>query len=170
MRRTGDIECLQPDIAADAVLDVRDEIAGREAGGFLEKIPRALGAAARRNHAVAENVLLGDDGKVGRLEAVFEPDDADANGIGMHLQRLGPIRDGPDRRQPMIRQHAAEPLRGPFAPRRQQHAFLRRLQFLHVRRCGFEHIHAALCALGSKIAALLTASIDGGFRLWRLEW
>ena len=69
VRRARDIERLQADEAADAVIDMHDEIAGRKAGDLGDEILELAAGAARPHQAVAEDVLLGDDGGVVGLEA-----------------------------------------------------------------------------------------------------
>ena len=69
MRRAGDIERLQPDEAADAVLDMDHEIAGGEARHLRDEIVELSGGLARPHQPVAENVLLADDGDIVGLEA-----------------------------------------------------------------------------------------------------
>src|ERR1041385_2017844 len=83
VRRTGDIDGLQALIAPHSVIDMGNEIARREAGSFREKILRPLGAAALRHHAVAENVLFGDDGAIRRLEAALQPDNTDPDSLAV---------------------------------------------------------------------------------------
>ena len=53
------------------MFDMGDEIAGGERGGFGKEILRAARAAAGAHHAVAENVLFGEDREIGGFEAVF---------------------------------------------------------------------------------------------------
>ena len=67
-------------VAADAVVDVDDEIARGEAGGLGEEVLGALAAARGADQPVAEDVLLGDDGEARRLEAVLERPDGEAEG------------------------------------------------------------------------------------------
>ena len=74
MRRAGRLDGAQPHEAADAVIDVHDQIAGREARRLGDEILGRRARAARPHQAVAEDVLLADDGGVGGLEAAFEPE------------------------------------------------------------------------------------------------
>ena len=69
MRRARSLDGVQPLEAADAVIDMDDEIAGGEARELGEDVAAALCPGAA-HQPVAENVLLGDDGDVRRLEAV----------------------------------------------------------------------------------------------------
>ena len=72
VRRAGRLDGLEPDEAADAVIDMHDEIAGRQAGQLGDEILRALGGAARPHQAVAQDVLLADDRGLGGLESGLE--------------------------------------------------------------------------------------------------
>ena len=61
VRRAGRLDRLQAGEAADAVIDMDDEIAGRQAGRLGDEILGAARGAARPHQPVAENVLLADD-------------------------------------------------------------------------------------------------------------
>ena len=78
MRRAHGGDGLEALVAADAVVDVDDEVAGGEAGGLGQEVLGALAAAGGADQAVAEDVLLGDDGEAGGLEAVLERPDGEA--------------------------------------------------------------------------------------------
>ncbi len=151
------------------MIDVGDEIPGREAGGFLQEVLCAPGTAARRHHAVAQNVLLGDNGEIRRLETALQPHDADADGVAVQQLCFRKVFDNAHRWQAVIGEHAAEALGGTFAPRRQQHALVLRLQLLHMRRGGFENVDAALRALRREVAALPAAGIGRSFGFRRLK-
>ena len=71
MRRAGDVERLQADEAADAVLDMDDDVAGDEARDLRDEIVELAARLARPHQAVAQNVLLADDGDVVGLEAAI---------------------------------------------------------------------------------------------------
>ena len=69
MRRAADLQRHQPVVAADAVLDMDDEVALGEGRQLGEELVRAACAcSAGRGQAVAEDVLLGDDGGIAGLE------------------------------------------------------------------------------------------------------
>ena len=70
MRRALHLDGLQALEAADAVIDMHDEIAGRERRKFGDEVGGLARLAAAADQAVAENVLLGDDGEVGGLETL----------------------------------------------------------------------------------------------------
>ena len=72
VRRAGGLDGAQADEAADAVIDVDDEVAGGEARHLGDEILRALRLPARAHQPLAQNVLLGDERDVGGLEAGIE--------------------------------------------------------------------------------------------------
>ena len=92
VRRAGGLDRLQPGETADAVIDMHDEIAGREAGGLGDEIVGAAHGAARPHQPVAENVLLADDGGVGGLEAGFDAEHGERDRGLRQRQRLRPGR------------------------------------------------------------------------------
>ena len=71
MRRAGDLQRLQADKAADAMLDMHDEIAGGEAREFGNEILGATGGAPWPHEPIAENVLFADECRPCGLEAAF---------------------------------------------------------------------------------------------------
>src|SRR3954447_23764569 len=78
----------KPDEPADAVIDMHDEIAGRERTDFGQHVRAALASAALAHEAVAQNVLLADDGVIGGLETLFEADDGERDGTASHRECL----------------------------------------------------------------------------------
>ncbi len=79
VRRTGRFDRAQSGKAADAVIDVDDEIAGGKAGHFGNEILSTLGWPARANEPLAENVLFGNKRDIGGLEAGFEAEHGEAD-------------------------------------------------------------------------------------------
>ncbi len=71
MRDAERFDRLQADEAADAVIDMDDEVAGGQACQFGDEVLRAALLALRTREPIAENVLLGDDRDIGGLEACF---------------------------------------------------------------------------------------------------
>ena len=96
VRRARRLDRAQPDETADAVIDVHDEVAGRQRGDFGDEVVGALGGAARPHQPVAEDVLLADDRGVGGLEAGFEAEHRQRDLRLRQRQRLLP---GGDRRE-----------------------------------------------------------------------
>ena len=80
MRRPLDRDLGQPLVAADAVIGVDDEVARGERGELGEEGVGALAALAAADEAVAEHVLLGEQGDVAAGEAVIELDDGERDG------------------------------------------------------------------------------------------
>ena len=102
----------EPVEAADAVVGVHDEIADGEAGRFRDDVGSAARLAPRAHEPVAQDVLLADDGEVGRLEALLEAEHREGRLAGRQRQRLGVALDlvrvgeavlGEQRRQPLAR-------------------------------------------------------------------
>ena len=69
MRRARRLDRLQPAEAADAVIDMHDQVAGRETGGLGDEVLGLAAGSARAHQPVAEDVLLADERGVLRLEA-----------------------------------------------------------------------------------------------------
>src|SRR5262249_4987079 len=71
MRRTGDVQRLQPIVAADAVFLVHDEIALGDLRRFRNELVSAFAAARRPADALAQQILLTDKYYTVRNEAAF---------------------------------------------------------------------------------------------------
>ena len=85
-RRDG----LEADEPADAVISMHHEIARREARRLHQHVARLLCLTAE-GEPVAENILLGDDGEVRRLEPAFEAQQRKSDGELVSLARLGNV-------------------------------------------------------------------------------
>ena len=72
VRRARRLDRLQADEAADAVVDMDDEIAGAQRRGLREHVLGAALALALAHQPVAENVLFADDGEFGGFETLLE--------------------------------------------------------------------------------------------------
>ena len=72
VRRAGGGDGFEAIEAADAVVHVDDEIAGRKAGGLGDEVGGAPLLLGRPGQTVAKNVLLGDDGEIAGDEAVLD--------------------------------------------------------------------------------------------------
>ena len=90
MRRAGRLDRLQAGEAADAVVDMHHQIAGRQAGHLGDEILRPPHGAARPHQPVAENVLLADDGRVLRLETALDAEHRERDGGLRQRLRLRP--------------------------------------------------------------------------------
>src|SRR5262249_33989744 len=78
MRRAERLDRFQTGEAADAVVDVDDDVARGKARELGDEIVGAALAATRARETVAEDVLLGDERDVAALEAGLEPEDGEA--------------------------------------------------------------------------------------------
>ena len=78
----------RPGEAADAVIDMDDEVAGGEARHLRQRIDGALALAGGADEAVAEHVLVADDREVRRLEAGLQRQHGEADAVlRQRLQR-----------------------------------------------------------------------------------
>ena len=116
MRRAGSLDRRQPVKATDAMIDMDDEIARRQHADLGDEILRAARLFAAADEAVAENVLLADNGQVRRFETRFEPDHGQRNGRLRRAQSLAEGRNRLQRPQAEILQHMAETLARAFRP------------------------------------------------------
>src|SRR6516164_3564444 len=73
VRRAGSLDGAKPREAADAVIDMNDEIAGGKARHLGDEVLRAFGWPPRADEPLAQNVLFRYQRDVGGLEAGFEP-------------------------------------------------------------------------------------------------
>ena len=139
MRGAGRLDRRQADEAADAVVDVDDEVAGRQRADFLQDVCRARLCFLRgADEAVAEDVLFADDGEIAGDESLLEADAPRARRC--RGQRLRQRRDGLRLSQSVFRQNVAKPLARPVRPARDDHALAVALQRVDVADDGFEHI------------------------------
>ena len=72
VRRAGGFDGAQADEAADAVVDMDDEIAGGQTRHLGDEIVGALGLPAAAHQPLAQNVLFGDQRDIGGLETGFD--------------------------------------------------------------------------------------------------
>ncbi len=107
VRRAGDVERLQPDKAANAMLDMDHEIAGGKARDFRDEIVELAARPARPHQPVAENVLLGDDGDLVGLEAGLHADHGQHGLVARRRLHGAPGVDVGQVEQLVIPQHAA---------------------------------------------------------------
>ena len=90
VRRAGGLDGAQADEAADAVIDMHDDVAGGEARDLGDEVLRALRRPARANEAVAENVLLGDHRDIGGDETGIEAEHRERDLRARQRLRLRP--------------------------------------------------------------------------------
>ena len=173
VRRAGSLDRAQAGKAADAVIDVDDEIAGGKARHFGDEILRALRRPPRPDEPLAENVLFGDQRDVGGLEAGFQPEHGKRHLRARQREGFRPRRDRRQIVQAVLGQHMAHAFARAFAPQRDYRALTARLQRADMLDHGFEHIGARPCAFGREIAPGMGADGDlspkGRGRRWRSE-
>ena len=134
-RRDG----LEADEPADAVISMHHEIARREARRLHQHVARLLRLPAA-DEPVAENILLGDDREVRRLEAAFETEQRKTHRRLVGLSRLGDIRNLLDAGVPMRRDHVAEAFAGAVSPAGHDGAFTEPLKRAHMLDDGRDQL------------------------------
>src|SRR4029079_8378834 len=96
--------------ASDAMIGMDDKISNREAGRLGNEIDSPPCASAWPHQAIAEDVLLADNGKVRRLEALLDAQHgkADITGwqrfrldVAVHLASVGETMLGEKRIEPL---------------------------------------------------------------------
>ena len=107
---------MQADEAADAVIDMDDEIAGGQRARLGQHVLRAALALRLADQPVAQNVLLADDGEIRRLEALLERDHRERQRAGARRFRLVVGGDEFERFQAMLGEHVAQALARAVAP------------------------------------------------------
>ncbi len=160
MRRSADLEGDEALEAADAMLGVHDEVAlaqDREVGDEL------VGAAARARgprEAVAEQVLLGQDGQPGRHDAVVQRQDRErhADGGGQIPCPLDP-REG---LLTVVLEHLAKALESALAGGGHERPVALGLQLAQVCHDGIEEIDRAVGPLTGEVAGRPPREIDHG--------
>ena len=143
---------------ADAVVGVHDEIADRQARRLGQDVDGGALLAARAHQPVAEDVLLADDGKLRRLEALLQPQHGERG-------RRSPAAPAPRRRsrpcvtslRPWSASSVASRSRAPGVHAATMTRRCSCVQALGVRHDGVEHINVALLALGGERAAAASA-------------
>src|SRR6185437_8373987 len=138
--RARRLDCLQADEAADAVVDMNDEIAGGKRARFGENVLGAPAALRLPYETVAENVLLAENREVRRFEPLFQRDDSERQRASARCRRLMIGRYELECLEAMLGQHVAEPLTRTVAPARNDHVQAPLAQRPHMRDRGVEHI------------------------------
>ena len=111
MRRPQRRHHLKPQITAHAVIDMHDQIAGREALRLGQEI---LGLAAlfrRADQAVPQHVLLADDGQAIRLEPLIQRPDSQMQPVFRDRARIRHMH-GPH--QPLVTDQPVQTFPRPF--------------------------------------------------------
>ncbi len=167
MRRAGGLDGLEADEAADAVVDMDDEIAGGEARDLGDEILRALGRLARPHQAIAQDVLLADHREAVGLEAGFEPEHREPDLRLRQRQHGGPVVDRREIEDLVVGEHMAHAVARAVAPQREHDALAGRLQRVHMGLHRLEHVGVGLGPLRREIAALPGAGVDHRRRAFR---
>jgi hypothetical protein len=159
VRRALDVEGLEALVAADAVVDVDDQVALCQGAGLGQEVGGAA-LLARPGQAVAQDVGLGDDRQAVGLEAVVQRQHHALRDLGIiGLGRL-PVAGIGDLLQAMVGQHGPQALGRALRPRGEQHALAGGRQGAGVGGGGLEQVDAVLGALGGEHAAQLGAHVD----------
>ncbi len=149
----------QAGVAADAVVDVDHQVAGRERRGFGQEVGRPP-ASFGPGQPVAQDVGLGDDRKALGLEPGLQRQHNPLGYPGIGGAGRVPVGREPDGLEPMIGQHHREPLGRPLRPGGEQHPLAGLGQGLSVIARCLEQVHAVLGPLGGEGPPELGAEID----------
>ena len=150
MRRSRRFNRVETREAADAMIDVDDEITWRERACFSQKMLGSARPAARPNQPVAKNVLLAYDRKTRRLETLLYADDSKPQRARRQAKGLGKRRNRRSACKAVVCEHVGKPLACAIRPRGKDDAFAACLQRAHMADRGIEHIGIWVCPLGGK--------------------
>ena len=151
MRRAGGLDRLQAVEAADAVVDVDDEIALGEAGDVGQEIGRPARAPVRTHEPVAEHVLLADDRELVGLEALSMPQHGEPDLAGGKRAGGAPVGDRLQPGQPVVDEHLAHAVARAFAPAGEHDALAGLAAALDMADHGVEDVDVAGGPLGAKL-------------------
>ena len=160
VRRAGGLDGAQADEAADAVIDVDDDVAGGQARHLGDEILRALDLPARAHEPLAQNVFFGDQRDVGGREAGIEAEHRERGFGAGERQRLRPRGDRRQIEQPMLGQHVRHSFARAFAPQCDDDALAGRLQRLDVLSHRLEDVGAGLASFGGEVVPGAGADLD----------
>ena len=162
MRRAGDVDRLQPLVAADAVLGMDDEIARRQAGRLGDELIDVAAAARRAREPVAENVLLAEQQQVVGGEALFERQQGEADGaLRRKLRERGGVGDAAQFGDAVLAQHGGEPVGRAFAIGGDRGAAAGFLLGGEIVAHRVEQVDAGVGALGGEIFRRAGAGVEG---------
>ena len=157
VRRAHRGDGLEPAVAADAVVDVDDEVAGGEPGRLGQEVVGALAPARRPDQPVAEHVLLGDHGEPRRLEAVLERPDREVQAaVAAEVGGAGDVAGVGDA---AVGEEARKPLAGAGGVARDHHVACTPARG-DVRGQRAEEADRLLLPLGGEVAADTADGID----------
>ena len=166
MRALADVDLRQAFIAANAMVGMDDEIANRQRLDFRKECVRALALLAAAHKPVAQQILLGDDGHVGRGKTGIEGQDGQRRGaVRCGTQCLLPAFRRLGLFQPMVAHQAAHPLPRAARIAGDDDALAVLAQAVDMLDRRLIDI-GALCALGRKVACAGHAEIEHMVALW----
>ncbi len=116
VRRARRLDRLEADEASDAVVDVDDKIARCQRARLRQYVMHPALALRFPDETVAENVLLAEDGEIGRLESLLERDHRQRQSAGARRLRLMEGRDELERFEAVLGEHVAQALARAVAP------------------------------------------------------
>ena len=161
VRRAGGFDGAQADEAADAVIDMHDEIAGGEARHLGDEIVGALGLPARCAPAARPKCPAS---VMSATSAVSKPDSTPSTASATcgrgSASAAGHDATGARLTKPVLGEHMRHALARAFAPQRDHRALAAGLQRVDVLGHRLEHIGAGRGALGGEIVAGMRADFD----------
>ena len=162
VRALADRDRCQPDIAADAVIGMNDEVAGRQRRQFGEEGVGRFAALGAADQPVAEHVLLGQHREIGGGEAVLQREHDQRHPAA---ERLLPAVCQPRAGQAMVLEQSRQPLARAGRVAGEHHLAARALFPGDMLGDRFVQIDAA-ATLGREVARTVDAQIDdrGGGR------
>ena len=160
VRRARGLDIHQADEAANAMVDMHHEIAGREARDLGDEVLGAPRRAPRPHQPVAQDVLFADHGELGGLEAGLEAKHRKPDLLIGPRQRVRPAIDVHKIAEAVIEQHVAHALARALAPQCDDHPLAGRLEGMDVRAHRVEHIAARFGPFGREVAALACGDVD----------
>ena len=149
-------------IAANAMIAMDDQVAGRQRGKFLEKgvgILLALGAA---HQPVAQHILFGQHRDIGRGEAMVKAKDDQRHApVGGEAQRLLPVIGRSDPRHAMIGEQPGQAFARARRIAGDHHLLLLAAQAVDMGADRVVDI-AVLCAFGGEVARSVHREVQHG--------
>ena len=150
MRCAADINGLQALKTANAMFNMHHMVARCQAASFGQEVFRFF-ATRSADHAIAENILLGQDAQTFCRKAVIHRDNGNARALPL-LRRL-PCVNALHRRRAIFLQKCFQSLHCPAAGGDQKHKTAGSLFFGHMGDHRIKQIDVFLLALGGKAAS-----------------